>query len=240
MLTQIDGILGQRGMSSPIQWSTPAAACGRAALLIAEHRGGTREIVRNPHLTKDWAAFAVRTPNLLAAVQAVLGPDIAVENTFLVVKWPGREFEIPWHQDGIDARLELHPDRSVSAWLAITDATAANGGLSVAPGSHRLGYLPVQKEPANGAERGRADQAHGFTPETTIPVPLRAGCAVLMDSRLVHRSGTNTSDGARIGLNVRYTAPGGILRRDPQSPSVVPISGTGWKSSRTRERRAPL
>ncbi|MFB7619695.1 hypothetical protein [Kitasatospora sp. NPDC056181] len=49
-----------------------------------------------------------------------------------------------------------------------------------------------------------------------------------MDSRLVHRSGTNTSDGARIGLNVRYTAPDGILRRDATSPSVVPISGTGW------------
>ncbi|MFB7669477.1 hypothetical protein ACFC1R_37150 [Kitasatospora sp. NPDC056138] len=44
----------------------------------------------------------------------------------------------------------------------------------------------------------------------------------------MHRSGTNTSGSARIGLNVRYTAPDGIVRRDPTSPSVVPISGTGW------------
>jgi ectoine hydroxylase-related dioxygenase (phytanoyl-CoA dioxygenase family) len=120
------------------------------------------------------------------------------------------------------------------------DATVANGCLHAVPGSHCAGYLPVEKEPATGAGRGRADQAVGFTPETTMPVPLRAGRAVLMDSRLVHRSGTNTGSGARIGLNVRYTAPGGILRRDPQSPSIVPISGTGWKSGRTRERRAPL
>ncbi|MFE7524652.1 phytanoyl-CoA dioxygenase family protein [Kitasatospora sp. NPDC057542] len=228
MLTQLDGILSRRGMSSPIEWSMPSAARGRAALLVAEHRASGQEIVRNPHLAEDWANFAVRTPNLLAAVQAVLGPDIAVENTFLVMKWPGRSFEIPWHQDGIDARLELHPDRSLSAWLAITDATVANGCLHVAPGSQRLGYLPVKKEASTGAERGQADQAHGFTPDTTTPVPLRAGCAVLMDSRLVHRSGTNTSDGARIGLNVRYTAPDGIVRRDATSPSVVPISGTGW------------
>ncbi|MER7672298.1 phytanoyl-CoA dioxygenase family protein [Kitasatospora sp. NPDC096128] len=226
--TEIEGLLGRRGMSSPIEWSTPGAARGRAALLVAEHRASGREIVPNPHLTEDWAAFAARSPNLLAAVQAVLGPDVAVENTFLVVKWPGRQFEIPWHQDGIDDRLELHPERSVSAWLAVTDATVTNGCLYVAPGSQRAGYLQVEKEPSNGAERGRADQVAGFTPETTIPVPLRAGCAVLMDSRLVHRSGTNTSSGARIGLNVRYTAPGGIVRRDPQSPSVVPISGTGW------------
>ncbi|MBP0454017.1 phytanoyl-CoA dioxygenase family protein [Kitasatospora sp. RG8] len=225
-LTQVDGILGPRAVSSSIQWSTPGVARGRAPLLTAAHRD--REIVRNPHLTEDWAEYAVRSPNLLAAVQAVLGPDVAVENTFLVVKWPGKAFDIPWHQDGIDAHLELHPERSVSAWLAVTDTTVANGCLEVAPGSQRLGYLPVEKEPTNCAERGRADQAHGFTPETTIPVPLRAGCAVLMDSRLVHRSGTNTSDGARIGLNVRYTAPDGILRRDATSPSIVPISGTGW------------
>ncbi|MFJ6384720.1 phytanoyl-CoA dioxygenase family protein [Kitasatospora sp. NPDC092039] len=238
MLTQLDGILGRRGMSSPIAWSSPGAARGRGALLVAAHRD--REIVRNPHLTEDWAASAVRSPNLLVAVQAVLGPDVAVENAFLVAKWPGRSFEIPWHQDGIDARLELDPERSVSAWLAVTDATEANGCLEVAQGSQSAGYLPVEKEPANGTGRGRADQAVGFTPETTVPVPLRAGCAVLMDSRLVHRSGSNASSGARIGLNVRYTAPGGIVRRDPQSPSVVPISGTGWQSGRTRERRAPL
>ncbi|MFJ2191934.1 hypothetical protein ACIOJE_29040 [Kitasatospora sp. NPDC087861] len=38
-----------------------------------------------------------------------------------------------------------------------------------------------------------------------------------MDRRLLHRSGTNTSDGARVGLNVRYIAPGGIRRRGRRS-----------------------
>jgi hypothetical protein len=38
----------------------------------------------------------------------------------------------------------------------------------------------------------------------------------LMDSRLVHRSGTNTSDGARIGRSVRYTAPDGPATRPPK------------------------
>lgn len=78
---------------SAIGWSMPGSARGRAALLTAAHRD--HEIVRNPHLTEDWAEFAVRFLNLLAAVQAVLGPDVAVENTFLVVKWPYHSFEIP-------------------------------------------------------------------------------------------------------------------------------------------------
>ncbi len=194
----------------------------------AEHRARHLEILRNPHLSAEWARAAVRAPQLLAAVQEAIGPDVAVENTFLVVKWPGRGFEIPWHQDGIDARVELDPDRSVSAWLALSDATLDNGCLHAVVGSHHFGYLPFSSEADNGAERGRADQAIGFTADASTALPLRAGTALLMDSRLLHRSGTNTGDGARIGLNVRYVAPGGIRRRDPQSPSPDPVTGTGW------------
>ncbi|MER6399324.1 phytanoyl-CoA dioxygenase family protein [Kitasatospora sp. NPDC001603] len=115
--------LGRRGLRTGIEWSTTGAARARAAQLVAEHRARSQEIVRNPHLAADWARAAVRAPHLLAAVQDAIGPDVAVENTFLVVKWPNRAFEIPWHQDGIDARVELDPDRSVSAWLALSDAT---------------------------------------------------------------------------------------------------------------------
>ncbi|MFF0410219.1 phytanoyl-CoA dioxygenase family protein [Kitasatospora sp. NPDC004745] len=223
-----DGILGRRGLQTGVEWSAPTAARARAAQLVAEHRTRHQEILRNPHLSAEWARAAVHAPHLLAAVQGAIGPDIAVENTFLVMKWPGRVFQIPWHQDGIDARVELDPDRSVSAWLAISDATLENGCLHALFGSHHLGYLPFSSEADHGAERGRADQATGFTTDASTALPLRAGTALLMDSRLLHRSGTNTGDGARVGLNVRYVAPGGIRRRDPQSPSLDPVTGTGW------------
>ncbi|MFD8085216.1 phytanoyl-CoA dioxygenase family protein [Kitasatospora sp. NPDC059722] len=227
-VTSADGILGRRGLRTGVEWSAPAAAYARAAQLVAEHRARHQEIVRNPHLSAEWARATVRAPQLLAAVQDAIGPAVAVENTFLVVKWPHRAFEIPWHQDGIDARVELDPDRSVSAWLAISDATLDNGCVHAVAGSHHFGYLPFSSEAENGADRGRADQATGFTADTTTALPLRAGTALLMDSRLLHRSGTNTSDGARVGLNVRYVAPGGIRRRDHQSPSPDPVTGTGW------------
>ncbi|MEV0535492.1 phytanoyl-CoA dioxygenase family protein [Kitasatospora sp. NPDC050463] len=226
--TTADGLLGARGLRSGIGWTTPAAAKARAAELVALHRADRREIVRNPHLDTDWAKAAVRAPLLLTAVQALIGPDVAVENTFLVVKWPDHTFEVPWHQDGIDARVELDPDRSVSAWLAISDATLDNGCLHAVPGSQRFGYLPFSSEAETGAERGRADEATGFTAATATALPLPAGSALLMDSQLLHRSGTNTATGARVGLNIRYVAPGGIRRRDPQSPSPDPVAGTGW------------
>jgi ectoine hydroxylase-related dioxygenase (phytanoyl-CoA dioxygenase family) len=195
---------------------------------VAAYQADCTEIIRNPHLDQEWAAAAVRSPTLLEAVCKAIGPSAAVENTFLVIKWPRHPFEVPWHQDGIDARLELDPDRSVAAWLALTDATETSGCLHVVPGSHRRGYLPFGPEANAGQPRGRADEARGVSGQGAIPVPVEAGHAVLMDMRLLHRSGSNDDAGARIGLNIRYVAPDGIRRRDPQTPSPVPVSGPGW------------
>ena len=222
------GTLGQHGVSPPIAWTTPGLARACARRLVGEHERSRTEIVRNPHLATRWAHAAVRSPGLLSAVQAVIGPAVAVENTFLLVKWPGRAFDVPWHQDGVDEFLELDPARSVTAWLALSDVTEANGCLHVAVGSQSLGYLPTAREPEHGHARGRSDQAVGFSPATTVPVPLSAGSAVLMDSRLLHRSGSNTQGAPRVGLNVRYAAPGAVLRRAPASPSLDRLSGEGW------------
>lgn len=170
-----------------------------------------QEIVKNPHRDAEWARAAVCSAALLGAVHAVIGPDVAVENTFLVVKWPGSDFEIPWHQDGIDAPV-------------------STGCLEVMHGSQRLGYLPYGLEEAHGAERrerGRAGCALGFSGDGT-PVPVSSGQAVLMDVRLLHRSGSNTGRFARIGLNVRYVAPGAARMLDHTNPDLDPISGTGW------------
>lgn len=216
------------GVSTSFPWAMPDAACFQAGELVAQNGPHHREIVKNPHRDAEWARTAVCSPLLLNAVQAAIGPDVAVENTFLVVKWPGSDFEIPWHQDGIDQRIELDPDRSVSAWLAVTDATASNGCLHVVPGSQRLGYLPYGLEEAHGGERGRAGRAVGFSCDHSVPIPVRAGHVILLDVRLLHRSGPNRDQYVRIGLNVRYVAPGGVRMRDHTSPQLDPISGTGW------------
>ncbi|SEM69798.1 phytanoyl-CoA dioxygenase family protein [Streptacidiphilus jiangxiensis] len=223
------GLMGERGALMPVEWTSPGAARGRAAELVSRYRAQRREIAKNPHLDQEWAREAVRAPGLLDAVTELLGPDVAVENTFLVIKWPGRPFVVPWHQDGTGKNVELDPARSVAAWLALTDAANDSGGLLIIPGSHQGGYLPVAKEPETGASRGRADTSQGVTgAERAVPLRVRAGSAVLMDSRLVHCSGSNRSAGARVALNIRYVAPGAIVRRNPQSPSLTPVSGSGW------------
>ncbi|MFF2703390.1 phytanoyl-CoA dioxygenase family protein [Streptomyces cyaneofuscatus] len=222
--------LGLRGIRTAVDWAHPGRARARATALVAAYRAHRTEVIRNPHLEQDWAAAAVSSPVLLDAVRAVVGQNVAVENSFLVMKWPGQEFEVPWHQDGIDGRIELAPGKSVAAWLALTDATATTGCLDVIVGSHRRGYLPYGPEAETGRPRGRADTVRGEPDGRPISLPVRAGRAVLMDMRLLHRSGSNTGNGVRVGLNVRYVAPGACLRRDPTCPSLFPVSGLGWPS----------
>ncbi|MFI6640219.1 phytanoyl-CoA dioxygenase family protein [Streptomyces sp. NPDC050504] len=213
-----------------MEWNTSSRTRARAAEIIAGHRADQTEVVRDAHLLFEWAAYAVCSPELLTAVQEVIGEAVAVENTYLMLKWPGRDFPVPWHQDGINPRMQLDPERSVAAWLAVTDATTRNGCLQVIPGSHAAGYLDHHREESE-APRGKALGVEGMPSgphERAVWLPLDAGQASLMDVRLIHRSDSNTTAGTRIGLNIRYVAPGAIRASDGHSPSLYPLTGSDW------------
>lgn len=219
-------LLGESGWQTGLRWSTPQAAAELAGKLASF--GG---VVLNPHLTLPEINVVVRNPQIIEAVSALIGPDVGIEGTFLMTKMPGIDFEVPWHQDGISAPFELDPERSVTLWAALTDATVANGTLRVIPGSHRHGYLGTRyDQDAAGEGRGkplRTDVPAG-SPDPIV-VPVAAGQALLLDVRLLHASPSNTGTTARVGLNVRYVAPGAIhAHPGHQAPSPHPIIGTGW------------
>jgi len=222
--------LGESGYRTGLEWNTHGRARARAAEIIAEYRAEQTEVVRDVHLRSEWAAHAVRAPELLALVQETIGEAVAVENTFLMIKWPGHDFPVPWHQDGTNPRMQLDPERSVAAWLAVTDATTVNGCLQVIPGSHAAGYLGYAREQSD-ARRGKALGVQGMPDgphDRGVWLPLDAGQACLMDVRLIHRSDSNKTVGARLGLNIRYVAPGAIRSSSPHSSSLYPLSGSDW------------
>lgn len=226
------GIYGEQGYLPGLVWTEPADAQQLAEQLRQEHADTGREVTRNPHLECGWARRAVTSLRLLDIVQRLIGPAVAVENTFLIIKWPGTGFAVPTHQDGINDRIVLDPARSLAVWLAITEATSANGCLEVVLGSQTAGYR-LYERPEDTSTRTRegarpltahtGGQEHRFT-----PVVLRSGQACAMDVRLLHRSGPNRAAQPRIGLNIRYVAPGGAQMRDGSNPSLFAVTGDGW------------
>jgi ectoine hydroxylase-related dioxygenase (phytanoyl-CoA dioxygenase family) len=223
MLTSA-GRLGTAGFYTGLGWADPGEA-----IRFAQQVSGRGEVVKQPWLTLPEIAVIVRRPVLVNAVADLIGPDIGLEGGFLLAKWPGADFRVPWHQDGAGTDMELDPARSVTVWLALTEATAANGALCVIPGSHRHGYLPTRREDLHGGQHGRA-LTTDVPPGSPAPVvvELAAGQALVMDVRLLHSSPPNTTSRPRIGLNLRYAAPGAVIRRDGQEPQLYPIAGSSW------------
>lgn len=115
-------------------------------------------------------------------------------STFLM-KWPGEVGHLPLHQDPsfVDERVS----RAATLWIAIDDADTelGNGPLHVVPGSHLLA------EEFRGTNTSATFlQDVGRIWPHTVPVPVRAGDAVVLDGRLVHGSPPNTSGRLRLAV----------------------------------------
>lgn len=222
------GVCGHAGYRLGLRWADRQDADTLAGLLTAQHEG--REVVRNPHRDHDWAWKVVGAPELLALAHSLIGPAIAVENTFLLLKWPRTSFAVPLHQDGINDRIQLDPARSLAVWAAITPATVDNGCLQVLPSSQTGGYRSYERVGAGSGEERQRPLSTIHPVDTSHPthLTLRPGEACAMDVRLLHQSGPNRTHRPRVGLNIRYVAPGGIQSRDGSPPVLDVVSGDGW------------
>ena len=108
-----------------------------------------------PHLLFPWVDEIVHAPEVLDAVEDLIGPDIRL---FHLTVWPkdaGSGTYVSWHQDATYFALE--PACHVTAWVALTDAPVESGCMEVVPGSHRLGQLPhaEMQDPENLLSRGQ-------------------------------------------------------------------------------------
>lgn len=105
---------------------------------------------------------------------------------------------LPWHQDGGDV-WALDRDPLITIWMALDDATAANGCVEVIPGSHRLGLVSAQGSTLSDQDAQR------FCPEDEVqPIEVPAGHAVLMHNWLIHRSGVNPTPMPRRAFTACY------------------------------------
>lgn len=155
------------------------------------------------HVLLTWVHALARHPAILHAVEDLIGPDILVYTSTWFIKEPESPAIAAWHQDA--TYFGLRPYVHVTAWLALTDATAENGCMEFLPGSHAGGQLPhragVVADSVNGAGQAVA-VAVDETP--AVHAPLRAGEFSLHHTLCLHRSQPNRSSGRRIGLAISY------------------------------------
>lgn len=166
------------------------------------------------HLLFTWLAGLVRQSAILDAVEDLYGPDLLVWNTNFFIKEAATPAFVSWHQDSTYWGLSK-PD-VVSAWVAFTEATEANGAMEYIPGSHTLDQIPHRDTFAknNLLTRGQEIMVDVDAAKRRI-IPLQPGEMSLHHVRLVHGSPPNPSGDRRIGFAIRY-----------MPTTVAPVAGT--------------
>ncbi len=160
------------------------------------------------------AVFDMLTaPPLLDLVEDLLGPEI-MSNPIqhLRLKPPSVDLRggevrahitaTDWHQDRAVARPEADATDMVTVWLAVTDATVENGCLQVVPRSADQSMLPHCPKTQTAIADGFVDLARA------VPLPVRAGGAVIFHPLTPHASLVNRTDGFRWSFDLRYHVAG--------------------------------
>lgn len=172
-------------------------------------------------LDVDLQAF-VADQQIIDALRPLIGDDLWVRWDQAVVKAPGAPV-FPWHQDNA---YSLLLDPHVQAWIALTDAGPDDGGLWLAPGSHRR---PAEHHWTGG--HVEVDEP----PTEEVALDARRGDLVLFSSRLLHRTTPNRTDADRWVYVVEYMSS---RHHDPfVAPPYLQVARHG--RSRPRWRRWP-
>ena len=212
------------------------------------------------HDTPYWAGPAVfaalTNPQLLDAVESVVGPEIYSNPVQHVrVKVPEsiapRDADgnviygaTPWHQDAGVVNAEADGTDMLTVWFPLMDTDAENGCLQVLPGSHRGEVLTH----CSGVQ-GLAIPGALLAGEQARAVPLPAGGALFLHRRTVHAALPNRSERIRWSFDLRYHPPGqpsgraafpGFVARSRSRPRTELRDPAAWDAMwrRTRARLA--
>ena len=165
----------------------------------------------------------IRHPNIIAAVSALLGPDLLVYSGALFIKQPHSDKIVSWHQDltywGLDDAEE------VTCWLALSPANRDSGCMKFVAGSHKqklVEHVDTYNK-ANMLSRGQ-EIAVDVSEDEAVFAELKPGQASLHHGHLFHASGPNTTAGRRIGMAIRYIRTE-MKQEAGQRPLVALASG---------------
>ncbi len=172
------------------------------------------------HLFFPWSYSLVTRPQVLDAVEEILGPDLLVQGSLFLSKPAHHPGFMSWHQDGIHSNYGAAG--ATTAWIALTHSCPENGCMRVAVGSHDRLYPYRTVTDKNNLAKNATEVQVTFEPSQLCDLVLAPGEMSLHHPLTVHGSGPNQSDRERIGFIIRFGTPQTQIN-DP----VLPVRGAG-------------
>jgi len=204
------------GYLCPIDVLSPEeAARHRAGLEGQEAEFGEDSLPRpinqyhrvNAHLVSEMARATAFDPRVLNAVESLLGPDLMLWSCEYFIKEPQADKIVSWHQDLTYWGMG-ETDHEVTAWVALSPATAQSGCMRFVPGSHKQSIVDHTDTFSDDNLLSRGQEIAVEVDENdAVVAALQPGQMSLHHGRMFHASGPNTSGDRRIGFVMRFIRP---------------------------------
>ncbi|MCU1352682.1 MAG: hypothetical protein JWM05_1891 [Acidimicrobiales bacterium] len=147
----------------------------------------------------------------------LIGPDVNLYWDQAVYKKPEKPRRFPWHQD--NGYTYVEPQRYLTCWVPLTDATRHNGCPHVVSNVHRLGtLLHTYVEPLGW-------ECFSEPPAPPVVCEAAAGDVIVFSSLTPHMTGPNTTEDVRKAYILQY-APSGALALGGDSLAGAPTGRT--------------
>ena len=157
--------------------ATLRAAGGQVSISDADAITFTTHIVAKSPTLRAFAAH----PAILDICHDLIGDDVRLYWDQSVYKKSQKPREFPWHQD--NGYTYVEPQQYLTLWLPLVDVDEGNGCPWIAPGLHRMGTLKHWATPIGLKCLEDAPDV--------LPVPAKAGDAIVFSSLTPHRTGPN-------------------------------------------------
>jgi len=118
-------------------------------------------------------------------LRQIIGENVEFLSVKTAFKSASTRFATPWHKD----RFYWFGTEKISVWLALDDATVANGCLKVIPGTHKQEFARRDVKDDESFERRILDSDVAGLP--VISVPVQRGGALFFSDATVHGSHPN-------------------------------------------------
>jgi phytanoyl-CoA hydroxylase len=145
--------------------------------------------------------------------------------TMYIYKQPGIGGEVRWHQDA--SYLISDPPTVTGVWIALEDATLANGCLWVSPGAHRSPLREIYEVDWNRRQGklSTLDETPWPSEQESVPVEIEAGGMVVFHDHMPHCSSPNRSPASRQALTLHFTesSAGWVRGNWLQRPTLPPF-----------------
>ncbi|MCX6200570.1 MAG: phytanoyl-CoA dioxygenase family protein [Bacteroidetes bacterium] len=159
--------------------------------------------VEKPFYTSIWSDDKAHRQTVNDTVNRILFPALqkkllAIQPVFanFMVKGSGDNSALIPHQDWSFVEEPKHD--SATVWCPLIDVNKTNGNLQVIPGSHLLNnYVRPRFADAPFREIEKAELK-----KLLVDIPMKAGEAIILNSRMIHASPNNTSNKHRIVASV--------------------------------------